>query len=137
MTKPTGAELMVARSSSIPMLLVYAQASDAPINSAPRWPFSGKRLCEGRRRRCRPKSSRSTANVALKSSGYPVQVRAQLDLYEQFEVIQSHPAIIRVGLDLHQTRSIGCGVLFSEDMNTGEVIGGVRIVNPFANLSAV
>lgn len=87
-------------------------------------------------------------NIALKklklSTGH---IRAQLDLYEQFEVIQVTPAIIRAGLDLHQTRSVsfydaivlasaetaGCSVLFSEDMNTGEMIGGVRILNPFIN----
>ena len=71
-------------------------------------------------------------------------IRAQLDLYEQFEVVQVTPAIIRAGLDLHQTRSVsfsdalilasaetaGCNLLFSEDMNTGEVMAGVRILNP-------
>jgi hypothetical protein len=29
----------------------------------------------------------------------------------------------------------GCNVLLSEDLNAGEVIAGVKIVNPFANLS--
>jgi predicted nucleic acid-binding protein len=73
-------------------------------------------------------------------------VRSQLDFYEQFEVIQVTPAIIRAGLDLHQTRSVsffdaivlasahtsGCSVIWTEDMNAGEVINGVRISNPFA-----
>ncbi len=49
-------------------------------------------------------------------------------------------------LDLHQTRSVaffdavilvaaqttGCAVVLSEDMNAGDMVGGVRIVNPFA-----
>jgi predicted nucleic acid-binding protein len=68
-----------------------------------------------------------------------------LDLYEQFEVVQVTPAIIRAGLDLQQIRSVsffdsiilssahvaGCNVIWSEDMSTGEVIHGVRIANPF------
>ncbi len=85
-------------------------------------------------------------NVAVKKLKLPIQhVRAQLDMYEQFEVIQVTPVIIRCGLDLHQTRNVsfydalilasaqtaGCAVLMSEDMNAGEVINGVRIVNPF------
>ena len=62
-------------------------------------------------------------------------------------MVQVTPAIIRAGLDLHQTRNTafydaiilasaqasGCVVLLSEDMNVGEVIAGVRIVNPFQN----
>ena len=67
-------------------------------------------------------------------------------LWEQYEVVQVTPVIIHMGLDLHQTRSIGffdalivaaakisgCTVLYSEDMNAGEIVNGVRIVNPFA-----
>lgn len=72
-------------------------------------------------------------------------MRAQLDPYGQFEVAQVTPAIIRAGLDSHQTRSVsfygalvivsakiaGYSVSCSEDLNTGEVVAGVRIVNPF------
>jgi predicted nucleic acid-binding protein len=72
-------------------------------------------------------------------------IRAQLNLHEQFEVVQVTPTIIRTGLDLHQTRRIsfydalicacaqtaGCSVLDSEDLNAGESINGVSIVNPF------
>jgi predicted nucleic acid-binding protein len=74
-----------------------------------------------------------------------LQSNAQLDLYEQFEVVQVTPAVIRAGLDLHQTRSVafydaliiasasiaGCNVLYSEDLNAGETMAGVGIVNPF------
>jgi predicted nucleic acid-binding protein len=85
-------------------------------------------------------------NVAIKKLKLPVaHIRAQLDMYEQFEVVQITPAIIRTGLDLNQTRSVGfydaliiasaqtagCNVLFSEDLNTGEVVAGVQLLNPF------
>ena len=87
-------------------------------------------------------------NVALKRLKLPAQyVRSQLDLYEQFELVQVTPAIIRAGLDLHHTRSVaffdaillasaraaGCSVLWTEDMNAGEVVNGVRISNPFSS----
>ena len=85
--------------------------------------------------------------MALKKLKLPAQyVRTQLDLYEQFEVVQVTPQIIRAGLDLHQTRSVaffdaivfasahaaGCNVIWTEDMNAGEVVNGVCISNPFA-----
>lgn len=85
-------------------------------------------------------------NVALKKLKLPAaHIRAQLSLYEQFEVVQVTPTLIRAGLDLQQTRSVafydalvlasaqaaGCNELFTEDLNTGEVISGLRICNPF------
>ena len=59
--------------------------------------------------------------------------------------MQVTPVIVRAGLDLNQTRSVafydaliiasaqaaGCKLLFSEDLNTGEVIAGVRLLDPF------
>ena len=85
-------------------------------------------------------------NVAIKKLKRSVQhVREQLAFYEQFDVVPMTPSIIRMGLDLHQTKSVsfydslilasaisaGCSVLLSEDMNSGEVVGGLTISNPF------
>lgn len=85
-------------------------------------------------------------NVALNKLKLPhADLREQMQFWEQYEVVQVTPAIIHMGLDLHQTRSIGffdalivaaaktsgCTVLYSEDMNAGEMVNGVRIVNPF------
>ena len=85
-------------------------------------------------------------NVALKKLKLPADhIRAQLSLYEQFAIVQITPRIIRTGLDLQQTRSISfydalivssaaiadCKTLYSEDLNTGETMLGVRILNPF------
>jgi predicted nucleic acid-binding protein len=90
-------------------------------------------------------------NVAFKkfklSQAY---IRTQLTFYEQFEIIQITPAVIHSGLDLHQTRSVsffdalilasariaGCSILLTEDMNVGEKIGGIQIVNPFKTLAS-
>lgn len=85
-------------------------------------------------------------NVALNKLRLPhADIRQQLHFWRQFEVIQVTPSIIEAALDLHETRSLsyydalvvaaaqtsGCTVLYSEDMNAGELIGGLRIVNPF------
>lgn len=85
-------------------------------------------------------------NVAINKLKLPhADIRQQMQFWEQYEVVQVTPAIIHMGLDLHQTRSLGffdalivaaakasgCTVLYSEDMNAGEMVNGVRIVNPF------
>lgn len=85
-------------------------------------------------------------NVALNKLKLPhADIREQMQFWQQYEVVQVTPDIIHAGLDLHQTRSLGffdalivaaaktsgCTVLYSEDMNAGEMVNGVRIVNPF------
>ena len=85
-------------------------------------------------------------NVALnKLQRSHAGLRAQLQFFKQFEVVNVTPEIIEAAVDLHQTRALsyfdalmvaaaqtsGCGVLLSEDMQAGEVVGGVRILNPF------
>lgn len=128
-------------------VLVYAEASDAPGKQQAALALL-KQLYETGTGVLSTQVLQEYCNVAIKKLKLPTgHIRAQLDLYEQFEVVQVTPAIIRAGLDLHQTRSVsfydalilasaetaGCNVLFSEDMNTGEVMAGVRILNPFAN----
>ena len=127
-------------------VLVYAEASDAPDKQQAALALL-KQLYETGTGVLSTQVLQEYCNVAIKKLKLPTgYIRAQLDLYEQFEVVQVTPAIIRAGLDLHQTRSVsfydalilasadaaGCNVLFSEDMNTGEVITGVRLLNPFA-----
>jgi predicted nucleic acid-binding protein len=127
-------------------VLVYAEASDAPQKQRAALALL-KKLYEENLGVLSTQVLQEYCNVALKKLKLPAQhVRAQLDLYEQFEVVQVTPAIIRAGLDLHQTRSVafydaivlasahaaGCNVLWTEDMNIGEVVNGVRIENPFA-----
>ena len=136
---------MVARNFIDTNILVYAEASDEPAKQQAALALL-KQLYETATGVLSTQVLQEYCNVALKklklSAGH---IRAQLDLYEQFEIVQVTPAIIRTGLDLHQIRSIsfydalimasaetaGCIVLLSEDLNTGEVISGIRIHNPF------
>lgn len=88
------------------------------------------------------------ANVALRKLGLShSRLREQLRFYQQFEVVTVTPEITDAAVDLHQTRSIsfydalivataqiaGCTRVYSEDMNAGELVGGVRLVNPFVS----
>jgi len=126
-------------------ILVYAEASDAPLKQRAALSLL-KGLFDDGLGVLSTQVLQEYCNVALKklklSAAY---VRSQLDFYEQFEVVQVTPAIIHAGLDLHKTRSVaffdaivlasahaaGCDRLWTEDMNAGEMVNGVRIVNPF------
>lgn len=126
-------------------VLVYAEASDAPVKQRIALALLKGLYEEG----CGVLSTQvlqEYCNVALKRLKLPAHyVRSQLALYEQFEVVQVTPDIIRAGLDLHQTRSVsffdsivlasahlsGCSVIWTENLNTGEVVNGVTISNPF------
>jgi predicted nucleic acid-binding protein len=136
---------MAGRSFIDTNVLVYAEASDEPLKQQAALALI-KRLYENNEGVLSTQILQEYCNVALKKLRLPTtHIRAQLDLYEQFEVVQVTPAIIRSGLDLQQTRSVsffdsivlasahaaGCNVIWSEDMNTGEVINGMQITNPF------
>lgn len=131
-------------------VLVYAEAGDAPDKQQAALALL-KQLYETSSGVLSTQVLQEYCNVAIKKLKLPAaHIRAQLDLYEQFEVVQVTPAIIRAGLDLYQTRSVsfydalvlvsakiaGCNVLCSEDLNTGEVVAGVRIVNPFVLIAS-
>jgi predicted nucleic acid-binding protein len=136
---------MAQRSFVDTNILIYAEASDEPVKQQAALALL-KRLFEGTSGVLSTQVLQEYCNVALKKLKLPAaHIRAQLALYEQFEVMQVTPSLIRAGLDLQQTRSVafydalvlasaqaaGCHELFSEDLNTSEVIGGLRICNPF------
>ena len=137
---------MATRSFIDTNVLVYAEASDAPAKQRAALALL-RELFASASGVLSTQVLQEYCNVALKKLKLPAAyVRMQLDVYEQFELVQVTPAIIRAGLDLHQLRSIGfydaivlasaqtagCRVLYTEDMNTGETVGGVQLVNPFA-----
>ncbi|MBP7485010.1 MAG: PIN domain-containing protein [Aquabacterium sp.] len=137
---------MAGRSFIDTNVLVYAEASDEPHKQRQALALL-KSLYDANLGVLSTQVLQEYCNVALKKLKLPAQhVRAQLDLYEQFEVVQVTPQIIRAGLDLHQTRNVaffdaivlasahaaGCNMIWTEDMNAGEVVNGVCISNPFA-----
>ena len=138
---------MATRSFIDTNVLIYAEASDEPQKQRAALALL-KGLYEENMGVLSTQVLQEYCNVALKKLKLPVQyVRSQLDMYEQFEVVQVTPSIIRAGLDLHQTRSVsffdaivlasahasGCNIIWTEDMNAGEVVNGVSIANPFTS----
>ena len=86
--------------------------------------------------------------VGLRKLGLShTHLREQLHCYRQLDVVVMTPDTIDLALDLHQKHALsywdalivasahiaGCSVLLTEDMGTGEVLAGVKLVNPFAS----
>jgi predicted nucleic acid-binding protein len=85
--------------------------------------------------------------VGLRKLGLPhSHLREQLRLYRQFDLSVVTPETMELALELHQRHALsywdalilasahiaGCAVLLTEDMGHGELLAGVRLLNPFA-----
>ena len=87
-------------------VLIYAEASDLPEKQRVALTVL-KQLFEEACGVISTQVLQEYCNIALKKLKLPAShVRAQLELFEQFEVVQVTPAIIHTGLDLQQTRSL-------------------------------
>lgn len=77
-----------------------------------------------------------------------VLARRRVELFSRFELVLPDVALVLAAIDLQRLNSIsfwdamivqaarvaGCAALFSEDLNAGQTIAGVKIVNPFASV---
>ena len=75
-----------------------------------------------------------------------VLARRRVELFSRFDLVLPDVALLLSAIDLQRLNSIsfwdamivqaarvaGCATLFSEDLNAGQTIAGVKIVNPFA-----
>jgi predicted nucleic acid-binding protein len=75
----------------------------------------------------------------------------RLRFFSRFEVVTVTPQLVLAATDLHRLMSVsfwdalilqaaissGCHTLYSEDMNHGEIVNGVKIVNPFIPPSSI
>lgn len=81
----------------------------------------------------------------------PEEATREVDARTSLEVVPSDARFVRSAIDLARRAGIslwdalivraasvaGCEVLLSEDLNAGQVIDGVRVENPFADVDAV
>lgn len=126
-------------------ILVYADSADAPDKQACATALIAQHLrsSEGV---VSTQVLHEFVNAAIRKLALPLEiVRARVRLYSRFETVGASPAAILDALDLHALHQIsfwdalilqaarqsGCVQLLTEDLQTGAVIGGVRIVNPF------
>jgi predicted nucleic acid-binding protein len=84
--------------------------------------------------------------VATRKLGVPPAVaRQKVDALARLDVVVIRPELVLAAIDLHRLHQIsfwdalivrcavtaGCSRLFSEDLQDGQVLDGVRIENPF------
>lgn len=74
----------------------------------------------------------------------PLAAKAVLKTFTVFEIVQVTPELVQDAIDcsilialsfwdsliLAAAASAGCGTLFTEDLNHGQIILGVRVQNP-------
>ena len=126
-------------------LLVYADAADEPARQALAIQLIKTHRAEGTAV-LSTQVLQEFVNVALRKLKLPVPlIRERLSLYAGFDLVPATPEIIEGALALHALRGTsfydalilqaaivsGCSVLYSEDLQDGALIGGVKIVNPF------
>ncbi|MDZ4754354.1 MAG: PIN domain-containing protein [Phycisphaerae bacterium] len=75
----------------------------------------------------------------------PLAAKRVVQSFTIFEVVQISPALIEQAIDrsvlsqlsfwdaliVAASASSGCTIIYSEDLNAGQLIDGVRLVNPF------
>lgn len=85
------------------------------------------------------------ANATRKLGLDPDLARQKVEVYARFRVVEPSVVDLLAAIDLHRLHKLsvwdalilysakkaGCRVLLTEDLQHGQVIGGVKIVNPF------
>lgn len=130
-------------------VLVYADAADAAAKQACATALIAQHLREGSGV-ISTQVLHEFVNAALRKLALPLDiVRARVRLYSRFETVNASSTAVLEALDLHAlhqvsfwdalilqaARQSGCVQLLTEDLHAGGVVGGVRIVNPFAALT--
>ncbi len=130
-------------------VLVYADAADAAVKQARAVALIAQHLREGSGV-ISTQVLHEFVNAALRKLALPLDmVRARVRLYSRFETVNASSTAVLEALDLHAlhqvsfwdalilqaARQSGCVQLLTEDLPAGSVIGGVRIVNPFATVT--
>ena len=127
-------------------LLVYADAADEPAKQQRAIQLIKAHRADGTAV-LSTQVLQEYVNVALRKLKLPVPlIRERLSLYARFDLVPTTPEIIEGALALHAVRGTsfydalilqaamasGCSVLFTEDMQDGALIAGVKVVDPFA-----
>ncbi len=128
-------------------VLVYADAGDEPVKQIAAIALISRLRREGTGV-ISTQVLQEFANVALRKLRLPpALVRERLSFYAGFDVARNSPELIQSALDLHIAHGLafydalivqaaldsGCQQLWSEDLQTGRLLGKLAIANPFAS----
>ncbi|MFN0161623.1 MAG: PIN domain-containing protein [Burkholderiales bacterium] len=128
-------------------LLVYADSADEPAKQTRAVELIAD-LLRSREGVISTQVLHEFVNASIRKLGLPIPlVRERIRLYERFEIVVPSADAVMQALDLHvlhqlsywdalivqAARASGCVRILTEDLHGGAVIGGIRIVNPFAD----
>lgn len=78
-----------------------------------------------------PMSEETAAEIVRELSTWTVHQPETRDLHDAIEVHRRYQVSFWDAMIVHSADRLGCEVLWSEDLNPGQVYGGVEIRNPF------
>ncbi len=83
------------------------------------------------RKVARPLTSQEAAQIIVDLSVWRVHAPRADDVVGAIEISQSHGIAFWDAMVVRSASQLGCKLLWSEDLNPGQVYEGVRAVNPF------
>lgn len=77
-------------------------------------------------------SARAVVNAYVP---WPVHSPTAVDVLAAIDIHRANRVSIWDALIVRSAAALGCARIWTEDLSAGQVIGGVQIANPFADLS--
>ncbi len=126
-------------------VLVYAQDLDAPHKRERSRQLMAEVAASGRGVISTQVLQEYYVTATRKMGVAPLAAKSVVQSFRMFEVVQLSPDLIEQAIDRSVLSQLsfwdalivaasvasGCTTIYSEDLNAGQVIGGVRVVNPF------
>lgn len=126
-------------------VLVYAQDLDAPHKRERSRQLITEMAASGRGVISTQALQEYYVTATRKMGVAPLAAKSVVQSFRMFEVVQLSPDMIEQAIDrsvlsqlsfwdaliVAASAASGCTTIYSEDLNAGQVIGGVKVVNPF------
>ena len=126
-------------------VLVYAQDLDAPHKRERSRQLITEMAASGRGVISTQALQEYYVTATRKMGVAPLAAKSVVQSFRMFEVVQLSPDLIEQAIDrsvlsqlsfwdaliVAASAASGCTTIYSDDLNAGQVIGGVKVVNPF------
>ena len=126
-------------------VLVYAQDLDAPHKRERSRQLMAEVAATGRGVISTQVLQEYYVTATRKMGVAPLAAKSVVQSFRIFEVVQLSPDLVEQAIDrsvlsqlsfwdaliVAASAASGCTTIYSEDLNAGQVLGGVKVVNPF------
>ncbi|MEW5897938.1 MAG: PIN domain-containing protein [Bacillota bacterium] len=79
----------------------------------------------------RPLAPEEASRIIFSLSHWHVHTPLAADILEAIKIQQRYRLSFWDAMIIRSAQALGCGVLWTEDLNPGQVYGGVKVFNPF------